>query len=244
MERRGDAGGLSDGVLVRAMRRHDRRALREFFVRFYAPLEAHAAALGVPREERDELVTEFLDDAALRLLESPAEAPRHLLGYLVRGFRHRVANRGRSDGRRRAAHARAVDGNDETPERPVASTCSEEALRASRGPGRDEPGPSSVRRRIAELIDAETTDEEKKVLAWLGEQVGMSEIGARLGLNRNAAKSRVRRLRRRLCRIAIRYALRADDGPALLDFFRELEWLDPRDRALLFGGEPPPPRAA
>jgi DNA-directed RNA polymerase specialized sigma24 family protein len=245
MERRGDAEGvgnrMSDRMLVHGMRRHDRRALREFFIRFHPPLLDHAARLGVPPDVRDEWVTEFLDDVALRLMEPRGEVPEHLLRYLVTGLRHRVANRGRSDRRRRAAHAAAVAEGEELPEQPVPSASSQDALRASRGPELEESELSPGRRRIAELIDAEVTEDERKLLAWLAQRVGAGEIAARLGLTRNAAKARIRRLRRRLCQVAIRQALAGTGGREVLDFFRELDRLEPADRALLFGDEPPPP---
>ncbi len=57
--------------------------------------------------------------------------------------------------------------------------------------------PSGVTR-LAELLSARLSDEERQLLAWVAEGVPQRVIAEWLGINREAAKKRIARLCRRL----------------------------------------------
>jgi RNA polymerase sigma factor (sigma-70 family) len=190
----GAARALGDTALVDAMRRGETGALREFLLRFEPLLEHHAHRLGASGGERDDLVGETLEDAALALVVPNATTPRSLPAWLVTSLRNRLFNARRSaSGVRRVRETALREG-------PTAddALCSESSQRDSAGPGWEPPRPSRAVAALATVLLAELTDEERLLLVWVSHHVPYREIAAWLGIGYAAVGKRVERLRARL----------------------------------------------
>jgi len=188
------ARALGDAALVEAMRRGDTSALREFLLRFEPLLDHHAHRLGASGGERDDLVGETLEDAALALVVPNAATPRSLPAYLVASLRNRIFNSRRAaTGARRVREAALGD-------RPSAddALCSESSQRASAGQAWDPPRPSRAVAALATALLADLSDDERLLLVWVSHHVPYREIAAWLGIGYAAVGKRVERLRARL----------------------------------------------
>lgn len=190
------ARALGDAALVDAMRRGDASALREFLLRFEPLLEHHAHRLGASGIERDDLVGETLEDAALALVAPNATTPRSLPAYLVAALRNRLLNarrgaRGAAVARVREPSAREAMPSDE-------GLCSESSLRASAGPGWEPPRPSRPVAALASALFDDLSEDERVLLVWVSHHVPYREIAQWLGVGYAAVGKRVERLRARL----------------------------------------------
>ena len=76
-------------MLVAALRRNEPGAFREFFERFAPLITAMARLHRIAATDVDERVTEFLDDAAMRLWLPTTAVPRSIAAYLAAAFRRR-----------------------------------------------------------------------------------------------------------------------------------------------------------
>jgi hypothetical protein len=84
-------------------------------------------------------------------------------------------------------------------EQVVRGLCSEDALRASAGPAADESERAShALHRLAVLLGAALSAEEKEMLGWVGAGVPRRQIAEWLGMGYDAARKRIYRLSRRL----------------------------------------------
>lgn len=222
------ARALGDAALVDAMRRGDAAALREFLLRFEPLLEHHAHRLGASGGERDDLVGETLEDAALALIAPNASTPRSLPAYLVRALRNRLLNarrgaRGQALARVREPVARDALVADE-------GLCSESSLRASAGPGWEPPRPSRPVAALAAALLDDLSDDERVLLVWVSHHVPYREIAQWLGLGYAAVGKRVERLRARLRARADLHLASLDDADrgALEALFSRAGSLAPR----------------
>lgn len=196
----------TDHELLQRMRRDDAVAIREFYRRFTPVLWKEARRAHVQPALRDDVAIDSLSDSAIHLMQATVAIPSNLTGYLVAAFRHRLTNDRRATSRRLAAGAAAVSyGSDE---RVVREVCSEASLRASAGPAADAPPLSPVLERLSRVIDADITDQERRMLRWVSAAIPQRLIAEWLGITHNAARVRVLRLRDRLIEVALRY-----DGP-------------------------------
>jgi DNA-directed RNA polymerase specialized sigma24 family protein len=203
---------LSDAALVDAMRASVPEAWTEFDGRFRPLLERYAARIGIPRWEWSCCITEVLDDEALRLIERSREPPQHMTAYLIRAVRNRHLALKRAAMRRdnryagAAAVAESLDGG-------VSPHVSEHTRRACEPPRvfEERQTPPTGVTRLAELLNARLSEEERQMLAWVAEGVPQRVIGDWLGINREAAKKRIARLCRRLRGAAV--ALSAELPP-------------------------------
>src|SRR5215207_1078808 len=132
------AAAPKDYDIVVAMRRGEALAFECFIERFHRILLDYARRAGVAPAERDELVSELLDDVAIQLMTRSAPLPQNPRMYLLSALRHKLLNRKRGSERRRrmvseAARA-AYGGNRDAAAGEMAAGCSEEMLRTSRGP--------------------------------------------------------------------------------------------------------------
>ena len=188
------ARALGDGALVEAMRRGDTSALREFLLRFEPLLDHHAHRLGASGGERDDLVGETLEDAALALVVPNAATPRSLPAYLVASLRNRILNSRRTAGGARRVRESALG------DRPSAgdALCSESSQRASAGPGWEPPRPSRAVASLASALLDDLSDDERLLLVWVSHHVPYREIASWLGIGYAAVGKRVERLRARL----------------------------------------------
>lgn len=205
---------LGDAALVEAMRRGDTTALREFLLRFEPLLEHHAHRLGASGGERDDLVGDTLEDAALALVAPNATTPRSLPAYLVTSLRNRILNTRRATGGVRRVRESALG------DRPTAADalCSESSLRASAGPGWEPPRPSRAVASLASALLDDLSEDERLLLVWVSHHVPYREIAAWLGVGYAAVGKRVERLRTRLRARADRHlASSSDDERRVLE---------------------------
>jgi DNA-directed RNA polymerase specialized sigma24 family protein len=196
---RNAARALSDAALVDAMRASVPEAWSEFDARFRPLLERYAARIGIPRWEWSCCITEVLDDEALRLIERSREMPQQLSAYLIRAVRNRHLVLKRAATRRDTRYASAAAA-DASPAGSVGPLVSEHTRRACEPPrvSEERQTPPSGVTRLAELLSARLSEEERQMLAWVAEGVPQRVIGDWLGINREAAKKRIARLCRRL----------------------------------------------
>jgi DNA-directed RNA polymerase specialized sigma24 family protein len=189
---------LSDVALIREMRARVPAAWAEFDARYRPLLEAYAERTGIPKWERAACISEVLDDVALYLADRAGDPPANLEGYLVRAVRNRYLKIKRAAIRREQHYSEAV-GFDGDAEQVIRELCSEDALRASAGPGADAAAHSShALRHLAGLLGAQLSADEMQMLGWVGAGVPRRQIAEWLGLGYDAARKRLYRLSRRL----------------------------------------------
>ena len=190
---------MSDAALVDAMRDSVPEAWIEFDARFRPLLERYAARIGIPRWEWSCCITEVLDDEALRLIERSREMPQHMTAYLIRAVRNRHLALKRAALRRENQYASAAL-SEASPAGVLAPLVSEHTRRACQPPRvcEEQHTPPTGVTRLAELLSARLSDEERQMLAWVSEGVPQRLIAEWLGINREAAKKRIARLCRRL----------------------------------------------
>jgi RNA polymerase sigma factor (sigma-70 family) len=206
------------------MRRDDEEAFVEFVTRFHALLLRHARLARVPVEDQEAVVVEVLGDMAERLTSQSVRIPRSMAGYLVTSLRNRLLNERRSEARRRQLGEAALSEIETHRERAMVDLCSEASLRASRGAAW-EPFPTRpALARLAAALDRELSDDERRLVSWLGQHVTQRQIAAWLGISLAATAKRVLRLRTRLRDAADAYIAELDPAEQreLHDFFRRM----------------------
>lgn len=226
IEREAGADGLGDRALVVAMRCGSAGAIREFVVRYRPMLVLAARRMGVRAGAHDDAVDEVLHDAAIHLTDSTTPVPLAVRGYLVRSLRNRIVNARRAQERRSRATVAANDSagaGEPYFEHAVVGCASEHSVRASHGPAWEGPrplGPGLTR--LAALLTAELSAEERALVEWLAHHVPQQEIAAWLGLGYDATSKRVRRLRARLQAAAVRHIehLSATERQEVVSFLR------------------------
>jgi RNA polymerase sigma factor (sigma-70 family) len=215
---------LGERELVLAMRRDEPEAFTEFVARYHALLIRHARAARVGAAEQDAVVLEVLGDVAERLTSPGARIPRSLAAYLVASLKHRLLNSQRDAARHDRLREQALAELDTHHERAILSTCSEASLRASRGAAWEAPVVRPAMARLAAALDRVLTDDERRLVAWVGQHVPQHRIAEWLGVSQAAVAKRIARLRARLRRVAFAYV--ATQEPAeqreLQRFFRRL----------------------
>lgn len=201
----------ADSLLV-AMRSGDEAALREFLLRFHPLLVHHAEKLRIAPADREDLVVEVLEDAALRLTAPVAPLPKSLAKYLMKALRNRYFT-----SRRASARGERVVG--EWPEHPVSADdaaltllVSEGSRRAASGPWGDESGPSDALARLSDALIVALTAEELQLMVWTSNFIPYREIGSWLDVGYAAVGKRIERLRARLRAHAVAYASALPDG--------------------------------
>jgi RNA polymerase sigma factor (sigma-70 family) len=224
MRKSGPPSGQTDYDIVVAMRRGEAVAFEQYIERFHRILLDYARRAGVPASERDELVSELLDDVAIQLMTRSSPLPQNPRMYLLSALRNKLLNRKRGSERRRrvvseAAHAAYADRDPATGE--SAAGCSEELLRASRGPEWEGAPLPRVLERLAGRLSEALSDDERQLLVAVAENIPQREIAEWLGVSYTVARKRLERLRARLTDVAMHYAstLEPDDARELQRFF-------------------------
>jgi len=218
------AGAMKDYDIVVAMRRGEAAAFEQYVDRFHRILLDYARRAGVPPMERDELVSELLDDVAIQLMTRHGPLPQNPRMYLLSALRHKLLNRKRGSERRRrmvSEAARAAYGDRDPAAGEMAAGCSEEMQRTSRGPEwEDAPLPNVLERLAGRLSEALSAD-ERQLLVAVAENIPQREIAEWLGVSYALARKRLERLRARLTGVAMHYAnsLEPDDARELQRFF-------------------------
>ena len=213
-----------DYEIVVAMRRGEAAAFERYIERFHRILLDYARRAGVAASERDEMVSELLDDVAIQLMTRSAPLPQNPRMYLLSALRHKLLNRKRGSERRRrmvSEAARAAYGDRDPAAGEMAAGCSEEMQRTSRGPEwEDAPLPNVLERLAGRLSEALSAD-ERQLLVAVAENIPQREIAEWLGVSYALARKRLERLRARLTGVAMHYAnsLEPDDARELQRFF-------------------------
>ena len=222
----------SNAELIAAVRRGSFEALREFYARFEPLLARYAARAGVTLESWEDDAHDVLSDVVLSLLSNDKHTRtkarddvRDIHSYIQRAFRNRMLSARRSAVRRGQRDARATSSDAATSERMVLATCSESAVRASSGHDgmdTDACALSPAIARLATVLGAELSPEERQMLTWVGNAVPMREIASWLGINYSAAKVRLSRTRSRLRERALRHVSECTgaERKELIAFFR------------------------
>jgi DNA-directed RNA polymerase specialized sigma24 family protein len=218
------SGAIKDYDIIVAMRRGEAVAFEQYIERFHGILLDYARRAGVAPSERDELVSELLDDVAIQLVTRSGPLPQNPRMYLLSALRHRLLNRKRGSERRRrlvseAAHASYADRDPAAGE--SAAGCSEEMLRASHGPEWEGAPLPPVLERLAGRLSEALHDDERLLLVAVAENIPQREIAEWLGVSYAVARKRLERLRARLTDVAMQYAntLEPDDARELQRFF-------------------------
>src|SRR4051794_18133352 len=81
---------MKDYDIVVAMRRGEAVAFEHYIERFHRILLDYARRAGVAASERDELVSELLDDVAIQLMTRSASLPQNPRMYLLSALRHKL----------------------------------------------------------------------------------------------------------------------------------------------------------
>lgn len=184
----------ADTDLLIRVKRNDPRALREFVARFDALLLYQARRMGVCKEDRRVVVTEFLDDILVKLARSPA--PKDLAPFVITSFRNFVTDMHRDASARRQRDVSVDD--TEGIERVVRSVCSEFMLRAAEPPAIDDHDPSSATVRMLRDVFESCSDQEQTLLIWSAHRVPLRDCAEWTGVSYNAMKQKMYRLRTRL----------------------------------------------
>ena len=203
-----------DAALIGGMRNGSEPAYAEFCARFFAMLSGLARRGGIRPEDRSALVMEFLDDSAMRLGCSALPAPRSMPGYLVAGFRARLAQAARGEKRRHKREDGLTVEIGTGNERAVAESVSAYSIACTAGPaddavstnGRGENAGHGARcRLVASLLDS-ASESERRMLGLMAQRMPQREIAELLGITPGAIRVRILRLRERLWHEAVAYA--------------------------------------
>jgi DNA-directed RNA polymerase specialized sigma24 family protein len=197
-----DAEALGDRALVAAIRCGSAAALREFVMRYRPMLVLASRQFGVQHAERDDMVDEVLHDAAIRFTDAGAPVPAAVRGYLLRSLRNRAINSRRACERRARATVAAGEAGCDAEvyfEGAVVVCASEHSVRESQGPqweGTPRVAPGLAR--LAVLLDASLSSEDRLLATWLSHHVPQQEIASWLGVGYDTTCKRIRWLRARL----------------------------------------------
>jgi DNA-directed RNA polymerase specialized sigma24 family protein len=185
---------LSDKALIDAMRDGAPEAWQEFMMRFRPLLDRYARRTGIASADRAECIETVLEDSAIRWAIDGAAPPDNLAAYLLRAVTYRRKRLERDAYRlsKRYALAATIDGA-------VLSLCSAASVRESQILGerlQDEIQPALAR--FCSLLIEPLSEDDRMILARLGDGLPHREIAAELGLSYEAGRKRIQRLCSRL----------------------------------------------
>ena len=231
------ADGLEDAALVEAMRRGDEEAYRSFFFRFAPLIGFFARVYRIPRAERTTVVTDFLEDMALRLSQRTVAVPRVVSAYLIASFKHRLHNRVRAEHTRARVSEELAAEVGASSQRVVYGASSEHAIHAASGALWDEGSHDEVLERLALVLDNELSAEERRIMTWLGRRVPQRDIAKWLGVSHGALRTRVMRLRARLRVVALIHveSLIDEERAQIEGFLRRVGVASPEPRRVTTG---------
>jgi DNA-directed RNA polymerase specialized sigma24 family protein len=211
-----------DYDIVVAMRRGEAAAFERYIERFHRILLDYARRAGVAASDRDEMVSELLDDVAIQLMTRSAPLPQNPRMYLLSALRHKLLNRKRGSERRRRVVAEAARAayTGSARDGESAAGCSEEMQRASHGTEWEGAPLPRVLERLAGRLSEALSDDERQLLVAVAENIPQREVAEWLGVSYAVARKRLERLRARLTDVAMHYAntLEPDDARELQRF--------------------------
>jgi DNA-directed RNA polymerase specialized sigma24 family protein len=128
------------------------------------------------------------------ILGGRAKQPVSLAGYLMRAVRHRMLRIKRESSRRDTHYSRAATG----PQGAIASVCSENSLRTSRGIDDERGEVDAAVAPLMRLLMEELSEVEVTLLMWSSEAVPYRQMAEWLDVGYEAMAKRMSRLRARL----------------------------------------------
>ena len=184
---------LSDKALIDAMRGGAPEAWQEFMMRFRPLLDRYAHRTEIDPVDRADCIDSVLEDSAMRWAIDGTSPPESLLAYLIRAVDYRRKAMRREASRRAGRYELA--GRAATIEGVVLSLCSEASVRESRGPddAEEDESRAAIGRFCALLIEP-LTQEDRSILARLGDGLPYRELAAELGMSYEAGRKRIQRL--------------------------------------------------
>lgn len=228
---------MADGELVAAVRKGSFEALREFYARFEPLLARYAARAGVTSDSWEDDAHDVLCGVVLSLVENSGgvrarESVRDIHAYIQRAFRNHFLDAKRSAARREQRERRATSSADATGEQIALASCSESSVRASSGEATEPVEPSPAIARLAAVLDAELSPDERQMLTWVSNAVPMREIAKWLEIGYSAAKVRLSRTRSRLRERALRHVneCTGSEREELIELFRRSGGIGRRTR--------------
>ena len=184
---------LSDSALIDAMRGGVSEAWQEFLVRFRPLLIQYGLRTKMGRSGANDCVEHVLEDAAMRWAVEGAAPPKNVVAYLLRAASLHQRTLERDATRRVRKHQRAID--EEQREGPILSSCSEAAIRDSRGPADHvEEFTQDALVRLCQLVRQSLGEDDSKILTQLADGLPHRAIAAELGLSYEAGRKRIQRL--------------------------------------------------
>jgi DNA-directed RNA polymerase specialized sigma24 family protein len=200
----------SPASFIAAIAHGETAAMRALYL-FYAPLlRDQARQLGIPADERTELVTTVLDDFMLHV-QSDAIIPYDVARYLVAAVRNRIRTQHRDRLRARALHERAYSTTASSGQRVVAESHSEFSLRSAQAS--DDETTGSLATAIAKLAEWSALmlrPEELVLMIGVSRHVPLRDIAKQLGISYAAARVRVHRLRERFRTLVLQHVASLD----------------------------------
>lgn len=187
---------LSDQALIDAMREGLPEAWQEFMMRFRPLLDRFARRTGIAPADQAECVDSVLEDSAIRWAIDGAAPPGNLRAYLLRAVTYRRKSIARDAQRLSRRYVLAGAG---TIEGAVVSLCSAASVRDSQGQSEQEEDEihGAVARFCALLIEP-LADDDRMILARLGDGLPHREIATELGVSYETGRKRIQRLCSRL----------------------------------------------
>jgi len=184
---------LSDKALIDAMRDGAPEAWQEFMMRFRPLLEHYVHRTELDPNDRADAIDSVLEDCAMRWAMDRVEPPNNVTAYLLRAVTYRRKRIARDANRRAGRYELAGDAA--TIQGAVLSLCSEASVRYSHGPA-GFPGeePRGSLRRFCRLLIEPLSDEDRMILARLGDGLPHREIAAELHMSYEAGRKRIQRL--------------------------------------------------
>src|SRR5206468_3662197 len=156
-------------------------------------LDRYAHRTRIDPLDRADCIEAVMEEVAMRWAIDGAAPPKNMLAYLLRAINFRRKSMEREAKRRAKRYELA--GRATSVEGAVLSLCSEAAVRDSYGPAETLPEEShaALGRFFARLVEP-LSEEERGILARLGDGVPHREIAAELGASYEAARKRIQRL--------------------------------------------------
>lgn len=194
--------GWDRAALTRGIHACDSHALIAFYSHFRPLLSERAIFFGISPTDCGDAVETFLGDMLLALA-SGEELPQHLHGYVLISFRRFAAKRGVAAEKEKRAldeyRADSADSGRRVAEAEVSYQLSPSPHHARSGNAL--PDASAVNPALTtfcEMLLAELDAEDRFMLGAKAEEMPLREIAGLLGVNYNAANTRLFRVRARL----------------------------------------------
>jgi len=193
------ARALTDEALLHAMADMSPVAWAEFEERFRPLLEQRALRFGIPTSDWPNCIDETIEDEGLKLARGQVPSPTSVAAWLVAAMRRRYLMIQRANRRREQYYRAAVVPEPTTGERVIASVHATSSRVA-------EPTSDGTRvrplQRLAEIVAAELSHDERLLLAWSAEGVPQRLIAEWTGTRYETVRKRMQRLCGRLRSLA------------------------------------------